>query len=320
MKKISALVLIALIAFAVVPPRHVLGDAYEEGLASLLPTSGAIGGWEMDDDHLIYYADELWEYINGAAEGFLAYGVKAVIVQDYVSESGAGLKLEIYDHETPLMGFGIYSQHRDPGLRFIEVGTEGFGDEYSLQCWKGRYYIKINVYETSDALSGAMMRFAEAVTGAIPGGSSLPVELWGFPEEGLAEKSLTYLTEGVLGRGRFPHAFAGDYELEDATGRLYLFPTGGADEADALADWYAGETESELSDRTEGEAQYRYGTGRDPYQGEVAIFTCGSWAGVVTGFEGKPAVRRGIIERAIDRIRGSAQVSTPGRIRIEPNR
>lgn len=304
MKKKYTRVLFCLIALSIAVPQLGLCDEYEEGLASLLPASDSIEGWKRDEEHLIYYSGELWEYINGAAEGFLAYEVKAVIVQDYIGESGSGLKIEIYDHQTPLMGFGIYSQHRDPSLQFLDIGTEGFGDEYSLQYWKGRYYVKINVFEASEALSGAMRRFADLVAAAIPGESAFPHELEVFPEEGLDSKSLIYLTEGVLGRGRFPHAFAGDYELGGASGRLYLFSVEGAVEAGALAEWYAGETGAVLSGRTAGDAPYRCGVGRDPYQGEVSIFTYGSWAGVTTGFEGAPAVRRGIIELAIDRLRG----------------
>jgi len=309
MKKIYAPVLFCLIALSFAAPQPAPCDEYEVQLGSLLPVSESIEGWRRDGDHLIYYSGELWEYINGAAEGFLAYEVKAVIVQDYIGESGSGLKLEIYDHQTPLMGFGIYSQHRDPSLQFIDIGTEGFGDEYSLQYWKGRYYVKINVFEASGTLSAAMKRFADLIGAAIPGEPVFPRELGAFPGDGLDTKGLTYLTEGVLGRGRFPHAFAGDYEIGGASGRLYLFPVEGAGEADAVADWYAGETGAALSTCAAGDAPYRCGTGRDPYQGEVSIFTYGSWAGVITGFEGEPAVRRGIIERAIDSIRGLEEPS-----------
>ncbi len=317
MKKILVTVLLCSIAISISPPRRALCDGYEETLVSLLPASGSIEGWERDGEHLIYYADELWEYINGAAEGFLAYDVEAVVAQDYVSAEGWGLKLEIYDHQTPLMGFGIYSQHRDPELRFLEVGAEGFGDEYSLQCWKGRYYIKINVFETGEALSRAMRLFAEAVAADIPGEASFPSELGVFPEEGLVGKSLTYLTEGVLGRGRFPHAFAGDYELEGASGRLYLFPLGSAGEAEALAGWYAGETGAALDGGTAGRETYRYGTGVDPYQDEVSIFTCHSWVGVVTGFENKQAVRRKIVEGAVHELLDFGLPSPPGDTRID---
>ena len=78
-------------------------------------------------------------------------------------------------------------------------------------------------------------------------------------------------------------------------------------------------TGAALSGPEAGGAQYRYGTGTDPYQGEVAIFTCGSWAGVVTGFEDDPAVRPGLVGGAVDRITAAAPLSGPS-IRIEPTR
>jgi hypothetical protein len=318
MKMILAPVLLFSIALSLASPRHALCDEYEETLVAFLSVSDSIEGWERDGDHLIYYADELWEYINGAAEGFLAYDVKAVIAQDYINEEGLGLKLEIYDHQIPVMGFGIYSQHRDPSLQFLDIGTEGFGDEYSLQCWKGRYYIKVNVFETGEELSMAMRRFADAVAAAIPGKPIFPRELGAFPEEGLVMKSLTYLTEGVLGRGRFPHAFAGVYELEGASGRLYLFPVGGAVEADSLADWYAGETGAALSGDTAGQEPYRCGTGRDPYQGEVSIFTYRSWAGVLTGFENHPAVKRGIVVDAVHELLNFEMPTPPINMKVDP--
>jgi hypothetical protein len=317
MKRMFAVTLICLVALSTTAPRA-SEEEYEGGLESLLPASGSIEGWEKDDDHLIYYADELWEYINGAAEGFLAYDVKAVIAQDYASGTGSGLKVEIYDHQTPVMGFGIYSQHRDPSLGFLDIGAEGFGDEYSIQFWKGRYFIKINVYEANDEMSEAMMSFASAIAGAIPGEPVFPHQLGAFPEEGLDARSLTYLTEGVLGRGRFPHAFAGDYEREGSSGRLYLFPVADAGRAAALAAWYAGETGAELSDRSAGDVPYRCGAGTDPYQGEVSIFAYGSWAGVVTGFEGNPAVRRGMIERAVERLRSLDAPHSPVTPAIQP--
>ncbi len=320
MKYILAHILLCAIVLSLASPRRALCDEYEKTLVSLLPASGSIEGWEKDGDYLIYYADELWEYINGAAEGFLAYDVEAVVAQDYLSAAGSGLKIEIYDHQTPLMGFGIYSQHRDPALQFFDVGAEGFGDEYSLHCWKSRYYIKINVFETGEELSRAMMRFAEKVVADIPGEAVFPRELGAFPKEGLIDKSLTYLTEGVLGRGRFPHAFAGEYELEDAAGRLYLFPLGGDGEADALTEWYAGETGAALTGGGTGGERYRYGTGRDPYHGEVAIFAYHSWAGVVTGFEGYPAVRRGIVEGAVHALQNLEMPAPPSGPNLEPIR
>ncbi len=316
-RRIKRIVIVAL-AVAVVPAAAV-GDAYEDSLQTLLPGADRIEGWKRDGEHMIYYADELWEYINGAAEGFLAYEVKAVIVQDYIDSGGAGLKLEIYDHQTPLMGFGIYAQHRDPSFEFVEIGREGFGDEYSIQFWKNSYYVKINVFSVSEAVSRAMRLFAESVAAKIQGGAGPPGELAAFPPEGLTPKSIALLTEGVLGRSRFPSAFVGSYEAAGDKGRLYLFPCGSEDEAADLFEWYAGEIGADVSDREAEGFSYRFGMGADPYHGEVAILHAGAWAGIVTGFKESDEARRAVALGAVERIKGLQRpLAAPALMKLVP--
>lgn len=309
---------IMLVLVAVVAPAALSGSAYEDSLQALLPAAGEIEGWQRDGEHLIYYADELWEYINGAAEGFLAYEVKAVIVQDYVDADGNGLKFEIYDHQTPLMGFGIYAQHRDPSLEFLEIGSEAFGDEYSLHFWKGRYYGKINVFSADGEAKRAMSRFAESVAGRIPDGGP-PAALAAFPAEGLMPRSIALLTEGVLGRSRFPSAFVGSYEAGGSKGRLYLFPAETEEAAAELLAWYAGEIGVEVSGKEAEGFSYTCGMGADPYQGEVAIFKVGAWAGVVTGFEDSEEARRAVVAGAVRGIMGlQGKPLSPSVIKLAP--
>lgn len=317
MRRMNGIVMIALAAAMI--PAAVLADSYEDSLQTLLPGADAIPGWNRDGEHLVYYADELWEYINGAAEGFLAYEVKAVIVQDYIDSGSAGLKLEIYDQQTPLMGFGIYAQHRDPSLEFIEIGVEGFGDEYSVQFWKGRYYVKINVFSASEEMSRAMRLFAESVAARIPGGAGPPSEIAAFPPEGLIPRSIALLTEGVLGRSRFPRAFVGSYEAAEDKGRLYLFPFASEEEAADLFEWYAGEIGTDGGDRKTDGFSYRDGMGTDPYHGEVAIFRAGAWTGIVTGFKSSAEARSAVALGAVERIKGmQCPLAAPAQMKLVP--
>ena len=311
-----AMIAIAAAALLVSAPLRA-DTAYEESLGALLPQSGEIGEWSRDGEQLIYYADDLWEYINGAAEGFLAYEVKAVIAQDYVDRSGAGIKLEIYDHQTPLMGFGIYAQHRDPSLAFVEIGREGFADEYSVQFWKGRYYVKLIAYSATGEIAAAMRLVAGAVAGKIADDSEPPEELDLFPQKGLVPRSEALLTEGVLGRSRFPRAFVGSYDLDGASGKLYLFRRESAEDAAELLAWYAGEIGLAIEARESGGLSYLYGEGTDPYQGEVAMFGEGSWVGVLTGFEGAPDARAEVAAAAVGRI-AAPKPPTPSPLRINP--
>ena len=317
MRRINRIVMIALAAAMI--PAAAACDAYEDSLQAMLAGADRIEGWKRDGEHLIYYADELWEYINGAAEGFLAYEVKAVIVQDYVDSGGEGLKLEIYDHQTPLMGFGIYAQHRDPSLEFIEIGAEAFGDEYSIQFWKGSYYVKVNVFASSESVSRAMRLFAESVAEKIQYGAGPPAELAAFPPEGLTPRSIALFTEGVLGRSRFPSAFVGSYEADGDIGRLYLFPCGSEEQSADLFEWYAGEIGADVSELETDGFSFRSGMGKDPYHGEVAVFRAGTWTGIVTGFKASAEARRAVAMGAVDRIKGmQIPLAPPGQIKLAP--
>jgi len=128
------------------------GGSEGDSLSVRLPSPGEIEGWRRDGERLVYHAENLWEYINGAAENFLTYEFQSVTVQDYLSDTGKGLKVEIYDHANPLMAFGIYSQFRGEGLIRYELGNDAVGDAYSLHFWKGSYYVRINVFEESEEL------------------------------------------------------------------------------------------------------------------------------------------------------------------------
>ena len=114
-------------------------ESGSQSMKGLLPDADDVMGWRKDGERLIYLPENLWEHINGAAEGFLVYEFEKVVVQDYLSINDTGLKVEIYKHASPLMAFGIYSQFRGPGLTYVDVGTEGFGDEYSLQFFQGSF-------------------------------------------------------------------------------------------------------------------------------------------------------------------------------------
>ena len=92
--------------------------------AALLPEEGRVAGWKADGEVLLYSADDLWEYINGSAETFLMYDFAGVAVKHYVNGSGSEIKIEIYEHGSPLMAFGIFSQYRSH-----DAGSLGFGNE-----------------------------------------------------------------------------------------------------------------------------------------------------------------------------------------------
>ncbi len=272
-------------------------------IEKLLPASGEIRGWMTDGESGLYDSEDLWEYIDGAAEHFLAYGFKKALVQYYTGPGGIELKVEIYEHENSLMAFGIYSQHRSPGAAILDFGNEAFGDDLSLNFWQGDFFVRIYGYEEGGETGKALKEFAAAISGKITDPGAAPLELSLFPEDGMIAHSTTYLTEGVLGTGKLPPAFTARYEQGGGNGRLYIITMETEKEAEGVFDWYAGEIGAVVEKTGSGKGEYTEGTGEAPYRGRVTIFLSGRRIGILTGFEGDGGIERTLASKAVEKFR-----------------
>jgi hypothetical protein len=253
------------------------------GAAALLPDEGQLAGWNADGEVLLYSADDLWEYINGSAETFLMYNFAGVAVKHYLNGSGSEIKIEIYEHGSPLMAFGIFSQYRSPDARSFGFGNESFGDEYTLHFWKGRYYVKVYAYDEGPGVAEAMKQFAQAVDAGVSEAGSIPEEVALFPAEGLIANSVTYVTEGVMGSGTLPPAFAASYG-EGGAAKIYLFTLDDAAKAADLFESYSGGIGAETKEIESGGTRYGIAAGEAPYRGRVVVIKSGKRVVVLSGF------------------------------------
>ncbi|MBU8921356.1 MAG: hypothetical protein KOO63_06005 [Bacteroidales bacterium] len=281
-----------------------LCPAEEQAAEGLLPASGQLEGWARDGDVISYLPDNLWEYINGSAESFLMYDFRQVVAMHYLDPSEREIKVEIYDHGSPLMTFGIYSMLRSPDAEYLEIGCEAFGDEYTLHFWKDRFYVKVYSYSEGPGMKEAMKTFAAEIAKTIKGFGGEPSEVALFPKEDLVKKSITYMTTGVMSSSKLPPAFVARYERDSVKGKVYLFTSPDADEAAGLISSYAemigtGVEKAELSGvsclMVDGEA---------PYRGRVVAVQVGRWMAVVTGFEEDPALADSLAGRLVTGING----------------
>ena len=259
--------------------------AGEVSPAGLLPAEKDLDGWKMDGEALFYTADNLWEYINGQAETFLMYEFHEVAAQHYLNASELEIKVEIYEHGNSLMTFGIYSQFRSPDGSYLDIGNEAFGDEYSIHFWKGRFYVKVYAYDEGEESAEAMKTFAGIVAERIPDEGGEPKDVALFPQGGFIKKSVTYVSEGVMGSGKFPPAFTGDYLFGEKKGKLYIFPLDSEKAAGDLFSWYTGELGATAGEAATGKAKFTVAEGEAPYRGAVKVFKYRRFMGIVTGFE-----------------------------------
>jgi hypothetical protein len=183
-------------------------------LTVLLPADGAVPGWVSDGEPRFFTADNLWEFINGAADGYLMYGFEEVVTADFSQESsGQAAVIDIYQMMDPTHAFGIYCQERNPDYEFLEIGSEGYLGGTSLNFWKGPYYVKLTVFEESEEIQGELKKLAEHVAGKIGHPAGEPPQVAAFPTENQKPRSIQFLPRDVLGQSYLSNAFEAQYQV-----------------------------------------------------------------------------------------------------------
>jgi hypothetical protein len=191
------------------------------GLAQeiLLPE---LQGYKKVTNYPVFTPDNLWDFINGAADTYLSLGFEELHVAEYVKGKNT-IKLEIYRHKDATQAFGIYSSERSASFRFLNIGAQGYKADGSLNFLKGKYYVKIRTNSVSDKVLLSLETLALRVADMLPGESVLPKVLSDFPEEGRKKNEETYIRDGVLGHEFLQGAYKAIYETGEMTFSLFIF-------------------------------------------------------------------------------------------------
>jgi len=192
-------------------------------LMALFPAGDQVQGWEMSHKARAFKAGDLWKFIDGAADRYLAYGLEEVVSADYV-QKGTGYQavVDIYQLRDPLNAFGIYSQERNPDYQFLKIGNEAWSGSTSLNFWTGRYYVKITAFEARDPLKQEMDRLAAAVAGKVAVRGAEPAEAGWFPKASQIPRSVVYVPKDVLAQSYFTGGFEARYKAGDREYKMVL--------------------------------------------------------------------------------------------------
>ncbi len=247
-------------------------------LMTLLPDNNAVPGWTKGPDVRFFGPDNLFEYIDGAAENFLIYGFQQVVTAEYNNpQKPSQAVLEVYRMKDPRNAFGIYASERNPNSEFKRIGAEGYIGGTALNFWSGPYYAKITVFQESDDLKQEMMKLAEQLSQKIGGQSEIPPEINSFPDSDQVPHSVRYLPKDVLGQIYLKEAFEAKYKRGDSETKIVI-ATPGDDAAalDALTKYrqFTATSGKVLRDLTApGDGGF---LGKDSYYGNMAAIRSGN--------------------------------------------
>lgn len=256
-------------------PSRAAAPARSPDLATLLP---APAGWTPKEAPRRYTPDDLFEYIDGAADGFVDADVVEVVSRQYEAPGGQSLTVDVYRHADPDAAFGIYSQERPGAGPLLVVGTQGYHEKGALNFWKGDCYVKLAAFGLGDGERAVLLEIAASISRKIPGEARMPALLDALPPDGRVAGSERYLRKNVLGYPFLARAFTARYEAGGKTLSLFVLAPG--DEAGARAMLAAYATSQGTTDAPRAGTPVTF---QDRHHGVVTMVWSGPFVVAVAG-------------------------------------
>ncbi len=291
---ISAICAALLVCVTAAPPR---ASDPSGGTASLLPD---LKGWTKEGEPASYSPDDLFEYIDGAADAYLSYEFEELAAVSYDGGEKRSISIEVYRHRDLSNAFGIYSQERSLKGKFMAIGTEGYYETGVVNFFHGPYYVKVAGFNLGGDDEKILTDAARAVAARIGGDSRFPAVLECFPPGGRIDHSERYFARDILGHGFLRCAYTADYGSEGEATRVYIFEAGSPAELERMLGAYAqytgGGTEAEAL--PDSSRSYRFAEPLRGSDGPMRLRAAGRYAwGLFTDDGGAADSLLGAVEK-----------------------
>ncbi len=223
-------------------------------------------GWKPDGPARTYTPDDLYEYLDGGAEGYLIFGFVRLEHQT-CSKGEDSLALDISEMADADAAYGLFSARRDPRqpVRPIGMGGEILANRASFA--KGKYYVELTATPGTE-YRPTLRLFVAALEKRITGRSAPPEALAWFPK---GHTSVRLIPQSVLGLRPLKRGFVAEY----ANGQAFIVTETSAQSAASvlatLRNRFAGAAAVKLADEA-----FQF---KDPYLGGVCIFRKGHYLG-----------------------------------------
>jgi hypothetical protein len=234
-------------------------------------------GFKKITNYPVYKPENLWDFIDGAADTYLALGFVELNVAEY-KKGKEVIKLEIYRHSDHTMAFGIYASERSPSYRFMNLGAQGYIADGAINFFKGNYYVKIRTYSRKPKILQSEESLARKVATMLGGEEEMPSPLSEFPSEGRKKNEETYINESVLGHQFLKKAFKATYESGSDNFSIYLMNFNTSQETFNSAETYLASAKIEATQAESGKYIFS-----DGYNGTVFLSWKDNRMVIITG-------------------------------------
>jgi len=202
------------------------GPSLHAGEIQLTTIFPDMDGWTKKGNPAVYTPDNLFEYIDGAAEVFLSYDFQQLATLTDENTQKSSIAVDVYRHSNTRNGFGIYTQEKPTEGNFLDIGTQGYYEKGVLNFLKGPYYVKIAGFDLGDKDREVLTSTARAISENLGDAVNFPPVVSCFPGEGKKSNSEKYINLDFLGHTFLHSAFIADYVRNGQDYQLFILETG----------------------------------------------------------------------------------------------
>jgi len=206
----------------------ICGLAFSMVAGAAAPACSMVSGWTPQGVARNYGQDNLFEYMDGNAEGYLLYSFQSM--QGVTCEKGGvTLVIDISDFGDSESAFGFFSNVRDPGAPVVKLGTSGQIVPRRAIFAKGKYYVEIAANPEGDH-TATLKAWTAAIDKTLEGSTEPPAILNWFPKDN--QQGLHLVPESVLGLSLLKRGYVAQYNA----GKAFIVQEESVASATALMD------------------------------------------------------------------------------------
>ncbi len=164
----------------------------------MISLSSELAGWKWDGKELKYDSKTVFEYMDGSAELYLAYGFQNLTVRRFEKQNQPPITLELYEMASSEDAYGVFTFERQDEPVGIGQGSEFGGG--MLRFWTGKYFVSIYAEGEGSDVEPTILAMGRATSDSIPTTGSEPKLIDFLPgkDYGLVDKSVRYVRSHVL--------------------------------------------------------------------------------------------------------------------------
>lgn len=233
------------------------------------PDCKVVAGWQQQGPARSFSAENLFEYMDGNAEGYLIYrfvGMKGITCKS----GGDTFVIDISEMADPEYAYGLFTAGRDQKQPIQPIGMGGQVLPRRAMFAKDKYFVEIAASPDKDH-TAALRAFVAALEKSINGRSAPPDVIAWFPKANLLPDSVRLVPESVLGLRLLKRGYVGQYDFGKAFLVSEASPEAAAQAMAKLKERIGETTPARIADEAF--------TGTDKYLNGLCVFRKGRFVG-----------------------------------------